>query len=226
MKRAWKNPAFLTACLWSTVSFGAPPRSNVIYGEDDRREINEVESLSMQLAARSTALLVKMLELSFSSDRPRSAQLQDHLLENASASAKINDSSINPRLNFFAPHFSLLTTSLRLQVTAFPPPMTARQFPPSLISVFGKSDRDITTFSSAQVFSCKELIARDSNIGKDFALIRLDRPVPRRVPLEVRRATKVETTVPRSPRLVIRMGCQQRLLPVAAFATTATRTSS
>lgn len=48
------------------------------------------------------------------------------------------------------------------------------------------------TFNKNQVFHCTEIIAREQNYtnGNDFAIVKLDRPVPGRTPLKVRKYGK------------------------------------
>lgn len=67
----------------------------------------------------------------------------------------------------------------------------------SLVFGFGldKEDRDLTSVSTSQVYHCKSIIKREyqaSNVGRDYAVIKLDRPVVGRAPLKIRRQGAVQ----------------------------------
>ena len=184
---------FVLCSLVTALSAFAEDR--VIYGEDNRKDLYEPTNDEMLLKlARSTSILVKDSSLTRNQAAPGKVTLSKKTLrdtvnvcETERFSKQINPGFcsgflVGPDLLVTAGH--CITDQNSCDGT-------------SMIFGFGldKEDRDLTSVSENEVYHCKSIVKREyqgSNVGRDYSVVKLDRPVVGRAPLKIRREGAVQ----------------------------------
>lgn len=179
---------------------------DVIYGDDNRRDLFEAEvSSDITLLAESTALLTSREHITDSSDPYIKNFSTKSLREwhNLCDSEPFADQPVGGWCSGFLAAPDILVTAGHCASTP--------GFCEEVAFVFGYSyaegGEDLNHLQAANVYGCKEVIAQKyeshrgygsgygsgSDYGSDYAVIRLDRPVRGRKPLPLRRYGKIET---------------------------------
>jgi V8-like Glu-specific endopeptidase len=160
----------------------------VIYGEDDRKEIFDPRNDEMLVeTAKSTAILIKSSELG-SSTQDRFSVPTETLKETGGVCA---DEPFADQIN---PGFcSGFLVGPDLMATAGHC-ITSQSACNGISFVFDfgydVEEKDLSSVPKANVFKCKSIVKQvldGGSAGKDFAIVRIDRPVVDRTPLKVRR---------------------------------------
>ncbi len=155
----------------------------VIYGEDNRQDIYQVESSELRDLAKSTAAMVQIEKLTYE---------KDSTISISSTEFGVNDSLCSDEPFFHQPvaaDCSGFFVGEDLLVTAGHC-ITSTKECANNAWVFGfamaSSTRPITRVSEDQVFHCKEILKTQES-DADFALIRLNRRPENIKPLNFRR---------------------------------------
>jgi hypothetical protein len=178
--------AFFT--LAASPAFATPP---VIYGEDDRRDLFDADVPELMFeVAKSTAVLIRKEQIRMTNGNcqlPSSTfgdsfrLCMDEPFREQPNPGFCSGFLVGPDVFVTAGH--CITSASDCASTAF-------------VFGFGYSsrDQDVTNLPESDVYFCKEIIAREqrSDNKSDFAVLRLDRPVTDRTPLQFRR----EGTIP------------------------------
>ena len=157
---------------------------NVIYGEDDRLDLFEVEDAALVRAAESTVALVLIEDLTdngdgtFSIPRERVGENKrlcpDERFANQPNPASCTGFLVAPDLIATAGHCLKTTTDCASYAFVFGFRMTG-------------PDEPVLTFPRSQVYFCDGILGREFEADYDWAVVRLDRPVLDHEPLEIRR---------------------------------------
>ncbi len=181
--------------LFATVSLNASAIDKVIYGEDDRRDVyEETNSLYLDLAASTAGMIPNSKivttdsnEVTFRTSTLSSRGIcEDEKFANQQTAANCSGFLVAPDLLVTAGH--CIRTQNDCESNKW---------------VFGYShnstntDQDIKV-SKNDVYGCSEIIERslEGGAGDDYALIRLERKVEDRTPLNFRTSGKVEDNTP------------------------------
>ncbi len=156
------------------------PQTKVIYGEDNRQELYQVEREDYRDLARSTAALVKTFNIQMDGGRA--------VLQTRHYGSQYGLCSTEP---FFEQPLAAFCSGFLVapDIMATAGHCLRSQYDCQSTSfVFGFSyetqNSDPTSLSTSDVYSCKSIIASQiDGGGADFSLIRLDRPVLDRTPL-------------------------------------------
>jgi len=166
-------------------------RPRVIYGEDNRLDLYQVVDPYLRQQVAATVALIRSSRLTLTDDglhyaiqtveygRGNGLCLNEPFYEQETA-AFCSGSLVGPDLILTAGH--CIRTQENCDNTRF-------------VFGFGIDDplRFPRTTSAAKVFSCKELLFSVAEpVGEDFALVRLDRPVPGVTPLSLRASGHAE----------------------------------
>lgn len=178
--------AIMMTC--SAVSFA---ESRVIYGEDDRKDLYDSSNLPEFVdLARSTAILMKKTKLiSVEADR---FKVQAELFGESMGLCPEEPFFSQPNPGFcsgflvgpdlFVTAGHCIRDAAACQGIAF-------------VFDYGYSEegKDLSTISSSNVYSCKTLVTRmqEPGLGKDYAVVQLDRNVEGRLPLAINRGTAI-----------------------------------
>jgi len=182
--------ALATAAL---LSVGVNAQNKVVYGEDNRLDLFEVtDSLHYELA-RSTAAMVSGSDLETSGT---DVIITSRTLEQRGicSDAKFADQITAANCSGFLVAEDILVTAGHC--------IKSKSDCNSWKWVFGfgvdTPNKANHTVEKSDVYSCIEIISRDLNrrTQDDFAVIRLDRKVTNRTPLNIRTSGKVETGAP------------------------------
>lgn len=181
----------LAGIIASTTSFAEVIRSDggfqiqVIYGEDDRKDLYEVTDPVLTRLADSTVALMKKADLKPEGAWTRIDALtygedyglcKDEPFFEQPSAAFCSGSLVGPDLILTAGH---CITESRCSAVAFAFGFAVQQ--PALPNV--------THIRSEDVYYCKAILARkDEGGGADYALVKLDRTVVDHEPLPVRRS--------------------------------------
>jgi hypothetical protein len=192
--------ALLGACFFTGVANAASPDDlrgkpqkaprNVIYGEDNRLDYYQVSDRGVQDLANSTVALMRTTSL-----QPLSGG--ELLVEGTNYGASYNLCPEEPfREQDTAAFCSGFLVAPDIVVTAGHCMMKDENCPGNSF-VFGYSyltaQAPPTKVSANDVYTCKELIRSVSiKNGADYAIVRLDRPVVGRKPLEIRRSGSIQ----------------------------------
>jgi hypothetical protein len=186
----------LTLCL-SVSAFGKQ-RPKVVYGQDDRRDIGQVTNQAYLDMSRATAAMVPMDSLKLDTS------VKQYILTDKVKTLATNDLKLcknEPYAN--QPDLSMCSGFLvgpDLLVTAGHCTNQVQDACKSYRWVFGyqvENGQNPTdqSFGEQEVYNCKEVVHEvfdPFGSGLDFSIIRLDRPVRDRQPLEIRKEGKVE----------------------------------
>lgn len=164
----------------------------VIYGEDDRRDLYQLEASRWQEFARSTALLIDRIHVRKLEDKEYDYQLvtkkagkryrlcrREAFWEQPSTGA-CSGFLVGEDVLVSAGHCFLDVGACKATAVVFD-------------YSYHSSDTDPTRLSSSSVYFCKEVLERVYEIaeGLDFAVVRLDRAVQGRKALSLRTQGKV-----------------------------------
>ena len=186
----------LTLCL--SVNAFAKVRPKVVYGQDDRRDVGQVTNQVYLELARSTAVMVANDNLSFD-DKNKQFKLTEKVKTLSTNSLKLCKSepfADQPDLGMC----SGFLVGPDLLVTAG---HCTNQVPNACKNFHWVFDYKVEegqspmnqTFTAQEVYNCKEVLHEAFDpfgSGLDFSIIRLDREVTDRQPLELRKNGKVE----------------------------------
>lgn len=187
-----KLTATLALMIFMTTEI-ASARMKVIYGADNRTEVSDAASLLHQELAKSTAAMVDKAKirsqgenLSFSVET-----LQEAF--NVCPSEPFYDQPAIAHCSGFLVGPDLLVTAGHCVVPAALGGNQCERF--SWVFDYRSDLFDGDDVDASQVYNCEEVLvhALDPYAKSDYALIRLDRPVTDRQPLQVRQSGQVET---------------------------------
>ena len=173
---------------WGRRGGAAPAR--VIYGEDGRLDLHEVDDQDLLDAADSVVALVLIDELADNGDGTYTIPA-DRVGENARLCADERFAEqpnpawctgflVAPDLIATAGHCLTTTTDCARFAFVFGFRMVGPDEPP------------ILTFPESQVYFCDGILGREFEEEYDWALARLDRPVLDREPLQLRREGRID----------------------------------
>ncbi len=172
---------------WTELEQGA---QNVIYGVDHRREVYEFDSRRIRDAADSTAAVIRSANLFDNGDgtfTARSDQTYGEALNLCDVELYANQPRPPAICTAFLVGADLVMTAGHCLF--IPEQCDATYF------VFGFRMLDeqsaALNFDASQVYRCKEIVEEQRFTREDWALIRLDRAVPDRRPLQIRREGKI-----------------------------------
>lgn len=173
--------AFVSQIASSNSSAGLKPE--VVYGDDDRKEIFQIEDAALKAAAQSTALVID-------SDRLRSVNAEEVEVTASNYGEEYNLCSEEPFREQNAAGFcSAFLVAPNKMATAGHCISTQTDCDGgSFVFGFGYDvpGKDLRRVNKSQVYSCKRIIERkEMSSGADYALIELDRPVLEIAPLAI-----------------------------------------
>jgi V8-like Glu-specific endopeptidase len=180
-------PIILLACLVLPQAFSSEDK--VVYGEDDRLDIHEVKDALYLDLATSTAAMIPPSALTKTGSKMviKGSTLEDRgICKSAKFSQQITAAFCS---GFLVGPDLLVTAGHCVKNNS-----DCRKF--RWVFGYGIEDKKKTTFEvdSDDVYSCSKVISQslDNRTSDDFALIKLDREVTGRTPLEVRTKGKIE----------------------------------
>lgn len=214
-----KTSAQLAVLGMALLSVGAQAR--VIYGEDNRIEVSEASPM-LQKLARSSATMVSSKEMTRSADKPGLVQFTQRTLKEWLESAnKENKSRFKNLFNKSVQDESVSSAirfcdSEKFITQANPGMCSGFLIAPDLLATAGHC-AEIETFCSeynwvfdfkvdpttkqagidvkeSDIYKCKRVVSNHLNmdLGMDYAIVQLDRPVVDREPLEIRSEKRIE----------------------------------
>ena len=165
------------------VSASEKPSAQVIYGNDDRRDLYEIADPKYHEWAGSTVALIAERKIQM---QGKTAAIETQIFGN-----EMNLCSDEPYFNqVMAPHCSGFLVGSDIIVTAgHCLPKKEECEKTQIVFGFGiyKAGQMPTTVDASEVYSCKEILKTQIEYdGADFAVARLDRPVKNHAPLTVR----------------------------------------
>lgn len=159
--------------------------TQVIYGEDNRRDWYEADPVYQQLAESTVGLFygsdlnTGSNSVSVRTSRPN--WCSNEPFNNQGTSAFCSGFLVGPDLIVTAGHCIRSQSSCNTTKFAFGFALKSRS-------------HDYTTLSKDDVYSCAELLTtKVENAGADYAVVRLDRPVKNYRPLNIRRSGTIST---------------------------------
>jgi V8-like Glu-specific endopeptidase len=178
---------FLAACQDAGVIGPVLNGEKVIYGEDDRQDLFEVQDEVMLANAKSTVALVQVSKLSSAGEgvfniatatlSSRMNLCQAERFKEQNTAAFCSGSLVGPDLILTAGHCarSCDTTAIVFDFA---------------VNQAGENPK---TTKAENLYLCKEVVSYklEQGFGADYAVIRLDRAVANRTPLKVRRSGNV-----------------------------------
>lgn len=179
---------FLAACQDAGVIGPVMNGEKVIYGEDDRQDLFEVQDATMLANAKSTAALVQVSKISSAGDgefKIATAKLSDRInlcqaerFKEQNTAAFCSGSLVGPDLILTAGHCarSCGTTAVVFDFA---------------VKQAGDNPESVNV---ENLYLCKEVVSYklEQGFGADYAVLRLDRAVTNRTPLKVRRTGNVQ----------------------------------
>ncbi len=183
---------FVLCSLLTSLSAFAEDR--VIYGEDNRKELFDPTNDQMLLdSARSTAILIEDKDLIKNAATPEVIGLPTKSFKQR-AGVCDNERFASQASAGFCSGFLVGDD---LFVTAGHC-IENQEGCDAISMVFGfgydKEDKDLSKVSAKEVYHCKSIVKRElqqTATGRDYAVIKLDRPVVGRAPLKLRRTGAV-----------------------------------
>lgn len=195
--------AALTLGLAAAVAGAAPAKKPFkpkgIYGPDDRRELSEVKSPAVKAWADATVAIFQGAQVTAASEKKTSALTTrpfdkagvrtpdnpwgemvelcpDEPYKGQQAGAFCSGSLVGPDLVMTAGH--CMETEEECKAAKFVFGFAA-----------GKDGQPAASVASDEVYSCGKLVAQKlEGTGADYAIVKLDRPVPNHKPLRLRRS--------------------------------------
>lgn len=160
-------------------------RGKVIYGNDDRLDLEDVNDPNLLTLARSTAAQIATRDLKpMGAGRSRMQSNQYGLTYRLCSGERFYDQPTSASCTAFLVAPDVIATAGHCVQSATNCKKASWVF---TFEVDG-SGRDATVADNADIYSCKSLLMTkvDPATGSDFALVRLDRPVLDRKPLTLR----------------------------------------
>lgn len=174
---------FLLSLLIKT-NVNAASEGRVIYGDDNRLDVYQVESEAIRMISESTAAMISTSKLSKLVDGKYKIQLgsysqrydlcQDEPFYNQPTAASCSGFLVGEDLLVTAGHCIRSSSDCDSQSFVFGFKMI-------------DSNTSVSLVSENQVYKCKSIIKQSATLSKDYALIRLDRKVAGYQPLKIRR---------------------------------------
>ena len=186
--------AMVAATFLLPVGSAAFGKANVIYGEDDRRDLfDSTNNPRLVELARSTAIVIKKSDLK-PTDSNGKFQLPMESFGESQNLCKDEPFYAQPTPGFcsaFLVGDDTLVTAGHCITSQSVCDGTSFVFD----FAYDFQGKDLSTIEAENVFYCKTLIKREQEggLGKDYAVIRLDRTVNGREPLKVRKTGTVAT---------------------------------
>lgn len=182
-----------------TMSAVSLAESRVIYGEDNRKDLYDPTNEEMLLEfAQSTAILIRDKDLSRTLDSTSRVKVKNETFKKSMGLC--SDERFGEQLN---PGFcSGFLVGPDLFVTAGHCVETQTMCN-GISMIFGygidEEGKDMSSVSASDVYHCKSIVKQElgsGNEARDYAVLKLDRPVTGRAPLKMRRAGSVEVGDP------------------------------
>jgi hypothetical protein len=205
----------------SVILLSAGAHARVIYGEDNRIEVSEASPM-LQKLARSSATMISSNDMVRSADKPGLVQFTQRTLKDWLESQENKNKSRFKSLFNTAVQKESISSAIRFcdseKFISQPNPGMCSGFliAPDLIATAGHC-AEIPTFCSeynwvfdfkvdpttkqagvdvkeADIYKCKKVVSNHLNmdLGMDYAIVQLDRPVVGREPLEIRNQNRIE----------------------------------
>ena len=169
-----------------------PIEPKVIYGEDDRLDLYEVEDPTYHLLARSTAMMMRESRMEYNSESDSYTIMTqiigekfrlcpdepfwEQLAAGVCSSFLVSPDTIITAGHCIRTQGSCNTAKFVFDYALFEPDQSVR-----------------TDVPASNVYSCKELVHSENWVGKaDFAVVKLDRPVEGRLPLAINAGQEIE----------------------------------
>lgn len=173
---------FITLLSLSLVTTSALAHYKVVYGEDNRHEVNGYRSLDIAALASSTVALVKSEKITQVGEQ--------FVLDGASFAEKMNMCAEERFAKQPAPaHCSgFLVGENRIMTAGHCVATTGACEKLRFVFDFHATSDSTAqlTFNADQIYSCKKVLGwKKENKGPDFAIVELDRPVVGRTPLRL-----------------------------------------
>lgn len=187
--------SFLTLAILFSLS-NAFARLKVIYGEDNRLDLFEVRnSLHMRLAQSTAAMVDKnqihQTNLEAFLDFPRTLETSLRVCPNERFAQQSAGSTCS---GFLVGEDTIVTAGHCLVLTAPTPALACQRFSWVFNYALTSSNRNPTEgLSSQDVYNCKSVVTAQLTDDLDLAVIKLDRKVVGRKPLEYRKSGKVSS---------------------------------
>lgn len=173
-------------------------QDKVIYGEDNRQDIVDVESSAWVDVANSTAVMIAKADLPAGGKGRRKAgiTISGPTLESRGicASERFAQQPTVGNCSGFLIDEKTIVTAGHCMTT----PEDCADFKWAFDYKVEVAGVDSVTLQKNNIYSCKKILKQvlDRETQNDFAVIELDRPVTDRVPLKLRDAGKVEVGTP------------------------------
>ena len=164
-------------------------QTNVIYGEDNRKDWYEVLDKDVKSAASATLGIVDQSSVQFVDDyavvhTSNTRLCPTEKFHNQKKGPYCSGFLVGPDLVLTAGHCIETEAQCQSASFIFDFAMKSRQHNPARIS-------------KSNVYSCRKLVGREyTNLNQDWALIRLDRPVTDRQPLKIERTNSLKLKTP------------------------------
>jgi hypothetical protein len=190
-----KDTSTVPEALGLAQSRVAAPEAKVIYGEDNRREPYQVASAALRSLSRSTAGVVQRSRLTANGSN---WNVTTNPWTNAGGGTLCADEPY--RGQPVAPYCSAFLVGPDLVVTAGHCISTSSACSGSAFifdwSMQGDGVNPINPVPASRVYFCSQVIAAQNSGERDYALLRLDRPVEGITPLAIRRQAEIGLNEP------------------------------
>jgi hypothetical protein len=175
-------------CLMSLNAFSADPQK-VIYGNDDREDVVNVTDNLMVEKARSTAGMFSSTALSLQTNGTYRVIGKTLVQRGWCSSERFSNQITAPVCTGFLIGSDVLVTAGHCVSKS----TDCRNFLWAFDYKLASSSDTTTVIPKDRVYKCKSIIqtVNNSTSGDDYAVIRLDRKVTDRLPLEIRRSGKI-----------------------------------
>ncbi|MEO5668896.1 MAG: serine protease [Bdellovibrionota bacterium] len=178
-----KIPAALVFATVVSTASAARIVPKVIYGDDDRKEIYQVEDEALRNVTHSTAMLIESFRL-------HDINASEYQIQGPSFGEEYGLCAEEPFREQTAAGYCSAFLVAPDKIATAGHCITTQNECDSTSFVFGyglhSADEDVNHVAKSQVFGCKRIIERiEVDSGADYGLIQLDRPAEGLVPLQL-----------------------------------------